>query len=190
MRGCSALALVTGKNLASQSSVPTEENSGITMSCPGRASAPSFEVRARAGLQGPHGVLVSRICASRVLRWIPGLVQLAQERSLPSPGTRHPGRHLADRPNEANGRKFWNIAREGRGRRDDGCLRVGSVWCGRVVRPDMSIVRMSAVTCERVPDGNAGPAVPDYACAPSGLLALGCPKKARDPACPVPCPPY
>jgi len=34
------------------------------------------------------GALVFQQCASHFLRWVPGLVPLAQERSLHSPGTR------------------------------------------------------------------------------------------------------
>ena len=42
-----------------------------------------------------------------VLRWIPGLVALAQERSLPSPGTRPtPDRHLAERSQRAKACAF------------------------------------------------------------------------------------
>src|SRR4029450_2368995 len=59
------------------------------LACPGRATA---SVASRSEDPGPSARSdarsASRYCASRVLRWAPALVPLAQERSLHSPGTR------------------------------------------------------------------------------------------------------
>jgi hypothetical protein len=51
------------------------------------ARVPAERLCARAGTQGRRAVPF-QCCASRFSRWVPGLVPLAQRRSLHSPGTR------------------------------------------------------------------------------------------------------
>jgi hypothetical protein len=139
---------------------PNEANGRKFWNIPGDcafACSPQAQVRIRRPL--PSWARARRWC--NVTKWVRGLLR---KESLPDPP--HPFRSWATprcprpRGERAPRRRlpgFW----------------IGVMW--RVARPD---IRASGV-----PDGNAGPAVPDYAGAPSGLLALGCPTMARSPAC-------
>ena len=75
------------------------------------------------------------------------------------------------------------FSHEGRWRRDDGLSRrrIGVVWLGGASGHEHRYAAQCKVRA--CPGGQRRSTVPDYACAPSGLLALGCPTKARSAAC-------
>jgi hypothetical protein len=124
---------------------PTEGNGqGLRTRVPAEGAPHLGGRERRAGSQEPHVVLVSRdICASRVLRWIPGLVPLARARCT-RPGTRPTKRRCAHRSGSGSltWRGPWQLRR--RDRAAERSPRASRAAHAPIARPDRPRGRMRA----------------------------------------------
>ena len=140
--------------------------------CPGRGSAPPWGRERRAGtlyVEPTRLAGFKRYCASRVLALDRGS-RSARKSSLHSPGIRHTtDRRTAERSQRAKRQGLL-------------CLGV-TMPPASSTYPKIDTIALPSASARVSRMATPVRAVPDYACAPSGLLALGCPTMARNPAC-------